>query len=140
MLQIEVKDRHISGLGFWVENAQGERVPQYLPPEITGAPLIQALAVEAVQIFLGSDTHYFNPGWYPATAALADAINTLARLQAIGGGAQFADVVTMLPKNELARLQQAAEVFATWAQDSHRYTLKGALSIVKTEAARRGLI
>lgn len=42
--------------------------------------------------------------------------------------------------NELARLQQAAEVFATWAPDAHRYTLKGALSIVKTEAARRGLI
>lgn len=141
LLQIEIRDRKIAGLGYWVRDHDGHQVPQYLPTATSENPLIQALALESVQLFIGTQTEYINPGWYPASADLVNAVNTLTRLQAIGGAIMFVDVCNMLPRNELARLLQAVEVISTWINGSaHIYTCAAAIACVKTAAARRGLI
>lgn len=141
LLQIEVKERRIAGLGYWVRDHDGHQVPQYLPAATSQNPLIQALALESVQLFIGAETQHINAGWYPASADLVNAVNMLTRLQAIGGAIMFVDTCNMLPRNELARLLQAVEVIGTWINGSaHIYTCAAAIACVKTAAARRGLL
>lgn len=133
----------ITGLAYWQRGPDDTSEPHFLPPAIIQNPLIAALAGEAVALFIGGDdpAQALAPGWYPASADLVEAVEMYQRLRSIGGTLGFSEVCNLLPRNELARLIQACEVMAIWASgNAHIYTVASACAIVKTAAARRGLI
>lgn len=142
MLQIQVSKAHtVTALAYWQLDADGTAAPHYLAPALVENPLINALALESVQLFIGGDCPALAPGWYPAGREVVEAVETYTRLLSIGGQLSFCDVCNLLPRTELARLWQAFQVLNTWiAGQPHIYTVAAASACVKTAAARRGLI